>query len=1639
MNEETTLLATNPGFADAVRKTIEHRISLLSSDDGSGMYAELEAFVNRTDRIVRDYNGRQVFEMLQNMDDQMRNDVSDEDRCSEVLLDKNCGTLSFRNKGRPFSFGGIVSILRPDVSPKEREQTIGNKGLGFRSLVNWNPAELVIRTGHIDLVFSGESAKGILKNNDTFRQAVEKLRYKGKELPILSVPAIKENDGSSEWTTEIELRGLGEKAIAAIESELRDFRSETLLFLPNLRKVEIKINGGGSVDTVYSTGQWMERAPNIFLRTISVKSGTGPEQSTSWLAFRKSGQLDGVPDTAEGGSRYNVAIAVPQDDMGWNGSRELRNYLPVRNVEIEIPCLVHATVALNDTRDGLPPSNSANEKIFSKELPDAIKTFAEYLRNESLAGPSFVNDRWFPWRLLSPPEKSSNRYVGLLYAALHTRRDSGEFVPCVDGLFRNPDDSRFFANTVSRNEIDTFFNRHPTLLPNHVLSDNQSPVPESFGDHPCESGELEKAINGSLQSVEFSDDELAELAHLLWSIRQNGGLDSENRFLILRDKEGRFFKTDETVYTPSDGTTIKLPDFMSCGFLSNSLWTAIQHSFAREIEEYRTERPKSFKREFCEKILSLVVSIDYFDKATVTKKLVSECRRLLGIEMDIGRKRSLVLQLLRSLYDNFKNEEAGAPLDDELDENVPPDDEEGAETIDYREKLGLPVEVKNDGTIIEAGDLLFDSARQFYGDTLENELFLEDHRAKELLGGAIEDNFRIHSFFRTFGVREDVRVRYAALSRQADKDYLHFLVEKGKNNGGLPYPSGEPLPDKPRQICCRLRDADLVRGLSDETLLDLLVFSARKGLADFLAEETRIIWKGYNGKKYYPEAVNWSYCAYQLAHSRKDLILEDIDLTMRKAEKEMARKHGTLSLPLILERMGARQSLEDLSPKELYEKMAAFNSREGVQKFYKRIRDALNAHLDRVGNGSSERENAESEFAQLAKEKLTTLWARKGNGPLERVEREKIRYWDNATLSQNILADCWKLEIGQRVGAASVEKLFGVKNLDSSSAKLLEDKTVDAESLTKELTDRLSSRLVILLAIRCRDLSSHDEINRAASTLRLLPGIVRVVSSGAFLFEDRPYELANGDLIQTENGFVICSTAPNLKLALQNQTFCVAIGEMLGIRLRLTDSLAISAMRNAVKCSLEEMETIRHSDLTESDWALATEALGLGEEEKRIWLARLGRPLDPNDEGGLAFLGSRQETIRKLTGRELPDDVPTDIPLGNMDNAQTDAFVRWLQVPADALGERTVEKLRTLRRDRFEKLLKESAIAGFVATNIHRHLEEDPADKRRKYIPLILRFQEDSNWFSDRLDKLLAEKPLADDSALWGVLKDSVQQEFTVQLPETAEGCEGSSMPEAGTTYLDILREAGMELSGLEASERSLAFFTGNEDAFRMIVERAQRTEDESTALEQNGIVPENQATSIQILSSVGELPFFVVCSHGESSGSSHLAGKAIHYPSDKRKHQIGKRAEEMVWKAIKNNTDTYRNPQAWSSLLNKTGTANDSLHYDISYQTPNNEDRYVEVKAFDGHEFFMSNGEYEFATDTKNYDKYILALVNGDAIRFIEAPFAPDSPFKDVIFPMVSEYKCHFERQTSLSTFPAPPSVEGPASPAAVPPESTP
>lgn len=108
---------------------------------------------------VKEYNGRQLLELLQNADDARSQQVL-------IKLDTNQNTLVISNKGKecnPFSVEGVESIMYANLSSKSNGRYIGNKGLGFRSIINWAD-EISILTNNIKLNFSQRSSENIYKD-----------------------------------------------------------------------------------------------------------------------------------------------------------------------------------------------------------------------------------------------------------------------------------------------------------------------------------------------------------------------------------------------------------------------------------------------------------------------------------------------------------------------------------------------------------------------------------------------------------------------------------------------------------------------------------------------------------------------------------------------------------------------------------------------------------------------------------------------------------------------------------------------------------------------------------------------------------------------------------------------------------------------------------------------------------------------------------------------------------------------------------------------------------------------------------------------------------------------------------------------------------------------------------------------------------------------------------------------------------------------------------------------------------------------------------------------------------------------------------------------------------------------------------
>lgn len=95
----------------------------------------------------KEYRGREIFELIQNADDQAA-------RKMVIILDTKNHVLTVSNDGdKPFTEAGFRSIMRANNSSKPLENLIGQKGLGFRSILNW-AKEIEIHSAGVVCKFS---------------------------------------------------------------------------------------------------------------------------------------------------------------------------------------------------------------------------------------------------------------------------------------------------------------------------------------------------------------------------------------------------------------------------------------------------------------------------------------------------------------------------------------------------------------------------------------------------------------------------------------------------------------------------------------------------------------------------------------------------------------------------------------------------------------------------------------------------------------------------------------------------------------------------------------------------------------------------------------------------------------------------------------------------------------------------------------------------------------------------------------------------------------------------------------------------------------------------------------------------------------------------------------------------------------------------------------------------------------------------------------------------------------------------------------------------------------------------------------------------------------------------------------------
>jgi hypothetical protein len=212
---------------DSMKKVIE-KISHRFIEEAKSSPQLLEDMAAMEKYMAESYGERIFIELLQNADDAKSSRIT--------IYDKN-GHVFFANDGKPFNQQDIESISRSGASSKKRGESIGYRGVGFKS-TTYLTNTIIIHSNGFGFTFSKELCAKKLQISDI------------NKVPTVRIPLLVEDIESE---IEEELQKLNKEGyrtvfifkdarLGLLEEELATVNDGYYLFLNHIQQIQINIS-----------------------------------------------------------------------------------------------------------------------------------------------------------------------------------------------------------------------------------------------------------------------------------------------------------------------------------------------------------------------------------------------------------------------------------------------------------------------------------------------------------------------------------------------------------------------------------------------------------------------------------------------------------------------------------------------------------------------------------------------------------------------------------------------------------------------------------------------------------------------------------------------------------------------------------------------------------------------------------------------------------------------------------------------------------------------------------------------------------------------------------------------------------------------------------------------------------------------------------------------------------------------------------------------------------------------------------------------------------------------------------------------------------------------------------------------------
>lgn len=320
----------------------------------------LSDLANLEKYISESYSERSLIELIQNADD------ANSTKFYISIINSN--TLLIANNGDYFTEEDVIALCRSGSSTKKRKSnTIGYRGIGFKSIVNYTD-NVHIYSGDIKFSFSKELTRKDLSDIENVPLIRIPHEFAGEKYINEIDKVIKEG-----YTTIF----IFETKLNSLFDEIDTFDETCLLFLRNL---ELFISKNKVISEIN-----VKRSRKKNVETVSISTS---DEKNDWLIF-----VDDADD-----EMVNIAFLL-NNNVAQKLDRKkavIHSFMPTKN-NFCIPCKVNGDFSTDPSRTKIVIDKESNNVIkniatlFSKIISNIIRNKNDYYKLISVISSIYIN------------------------------------------------------------------------------------------------------------------------------------------------------------------------------------------------------------------------------------------------------------------------------------------------------------------------------------------------------------------------------------------------------------------------------------------------------------------------------------------------------------------------------------------------------------------------------------------------------------------------------------------------------------------------------------------------------------------------------------------------------------------------------------------------------------------------------------------------------------------------------------------------------------------------------------------------------------------------------------------------------------------------------------------------------------------------------------------------------------------------------------------------------------------------------------------------------------------------------------------------------------------------------------------------